>query len=143
MTKHPDCLIDTNVVLRHVLNDDPQQAAAVRSVFDALRSGEKAALLLESVLAECVYILLQYYEVPKSEVVEKLDGVLRYPGVVNRDKHDLREALKLFGEHALDFVDCVLVAKARIGELELVTFDEKLKKMRENYLMSAATGNVP
>jgi len=129
MTKHPDCLIDTNVVLRHVLNDDPQQAAAVRSVFDALRSGEKAALLLESVLAECVYILLQYYEVPKSEVVEKLDGVLRYPGVVNRDKHDLREALKLFGEHALDFVDCVLVAKARIGELELVTFDEKLKKL--------------
>jgi predicted nucleic acid-binding protein len=143
MTKHPDCLIDTNVVLRHVLNDDPKQAAAVKSVFDALRSGEKAALFLESVLAECVYILLQYYEVPKSEVVEKLDGVLRYPGIVNRDKHDLREALKLFGEHALDFVDCVLVAKARIGELELVTFDEKLKKMRENYLMSAAPGNVP
>ena len=38
MTKHPDCLIDTNVVLRHVLNDDPKQAAAVQSVFDALRS---------------------------------------------------------------------------------------------------------
>lgn len=138
MTKHPDCLIDTNVVLRHVLNDDPKQAAAVQSVFDALRSGEKAALILESVLAECVYILLHYYEVPKEEVVEKLDGVLRYPGIVNRDKHDLREALKMFGVHAIDFVDCILVAKARIAELELVTFDEKLKKMRENYLMSAA-----
>lgn len=132
MTKHPDCLIDTNVVLRHVLNDDPQQAAAVRLVFDALRSGEKAALLLESVLAECVYILLHYYEVPKAEVVEKLDGVLRYPGIVNRDKHDLREALKLFSENAIDFVDCILVSKARIGELELVTFDEKLKKLNSS-----------
>ena len=140
MTKHPDCLIDTNVVLRHVLGDDPKQAAAVQSVFDALRSGEKAALILESVLAECVYILLHYYEVPKEEVVEKLGGILRYPGIVNRDKHDLREALKMFGEHSLDFVDCILVAKARIGELELVTFDEKLKKMRENYLMSAVSG---
>ena len=129
MTKHPDCVIDTNLVLRHVLGDDPKQAAAVKSVFDALRSGEKAALLLESVLAECVYVLLHYYEVPKEEVVEKLDGVLRYPGIVNRDKHDLREALKLFGEHALDFVDCVLVTKARIGALELLSFDEKLKKM--------------
>ena len=138
MTKHPECLIDTNVVLRHVLGDDPKQTASAQSVFDALRSGEKAALLLESVLAECVYVLLHYYEVPKAEVVEKLDGVLRYPGIVNRDKHDLREALKLFGEHAIDFVDCILVAKARIAELELVTFDEKLKKMRENYLMSAA-----
>ena len=140
MTKHPECLIDTNVVLRHVLGDDPKQTASAQSVFDALRSGEKAALLLESVLAECVYVLLHYYEVPKEEVVEKLDGILRYPGIVNRDKHDLREALKLFGEHALDFVDCILVAKARIGELELVTFDEKLKKIRENYLMSAVSG---
>ncbi len=129
MTKHPDWLIDTNVVLRHILNDDPKQATVVKAIFSALRSGEKAALFLESVLAECVYILLHYYEVPKAEVVEKLDGVLRYPGIVNRDKHDLREALKLFGEYALDFVDCILVAKARIGELELVTFDEKLKKL--------------
>lgn len=135
MTKHPNCLIDTNVVLRHVLGDDPKQATAVKSVFDALRSGEKSALLLESVLAECVYILLHYYGVPKTEVVEKLDGVLRYPGIVNRDKHDLREALKLFGEHGIDFVDCVLVAKARIGELELVTFDEKLKKLKLHHTM--------
>ena len=132
MTKHPDCLIDTNVVLRHILSDDPQQAVAVKSVFDALRSGEKAALLRESVLAECVYILLHYYEVPRPELVEKLDGVLRYPGIVNRDKHDLREALKFFSENSIDFVDCILVAKARIGELELVTFDEKLKKLKQH-----------
>ncbi len=79
MTKHPDCLIDTNVVLRHVMNDDPQQDGAVKSVFDALRSGEKAALLLENVLAECVYILLQYYEVPKSEVVGNM-GIMLMPG---------------------------------------------------------------
>lgn len=129
MIKHPECLIDANFVLRHILNDDPVQAAAVKSVFDALRAGERSALLLESVLAECVYILLEYYEVPKAEVVEKLDGVLRYPGVVNRDKHDLREALRLFGQHSIDFVDCILVAKARIGELELISFDEKLKKL--------------
>ena len=82
MTKHPEWLIDTNVVLRHVLNDDPLQAAAVKPVFDALRSGEKTALLLESVLAECVYILLEYYEVPKAELIEKLDGIVHY-GVLN------------------------------------------------------------
>jgi len=131
MTKHPECLIDTNVVLRHILYDDPAQASAIKPLFDEIRSGEKAVLLLESVLAECVYILLDYYEVPKTEVVEKLTGVLRYPGIVNRDKHDLREALKLFGEHTIDFVDCILVAKARVGELELISFDEKLKKLQK------------
>jgi predicted nucleic-acid-binding protein len=29
----------------------------------------------------------------------------------------------------MDFVDCMLIAKARIGELELVTFDQGLKKL--------------
>jgi predicted nucleic-acid-binding protein len=129
MTKHPECLLDTNVVLRYVLGDDPEQTAVVKPVFDALRSGEKAALLLESILAECVYILLHYYGVPKVEVVEKLDGILRYPGIVNQDKPDLREALKLFGENSVDFVDCILVAKTRIGELELISFDKKLLKL--------------
>ena len=132
MTKHPECLLDSNVVLRHVLCDDTEQAAAVKPVFDALRSGEKVGLLLESVLAECVYILLNYYGVPKVEVVAKLDGVLRYPGIVNQDKHDLREALKLFGVNSIDFVDCILVAKSRIGELELISFDEKLQKLKRS-----------
>ena len=132
MTKHPECLLDNNVVLRHILSDDPEQAAVVKPVFDALRSGEKAALLLESVLAECVYVLLHYYEVPKGEVVAKLDGVLRYPGIVNQDKPDLREALKLFGVNSIDFVDCILVAKSRIGELDLISFDEKLQKLKRS-----------
>lgn len=129
MTKHPDSLLDANVVLRYLLNDDPAQTDAVRPVFAALRSGEKASLLLESVLAECVYILLDYYDVPKAEVVANLDDILRYPGIVNHDKADLREALKIFNENPLDFVDCILVAKSRIGELDLISFDEKLQDL--------------
>lgn len=54
MTKHPDSLIDANAVLIYVLGNRPDVAEAEKSVFDALRSGEKAALLLESVLVECV-----------------------------------------------------------------------------------------
>src|SRR3974390_2095211 len=100
MTKHPESFLDTNAVLRHVLDDDPAQAAIIKPIFDALRSGGKASLLIESVLAECVYILLEYYKVPKNEVVEKLACVLNYPGIVNQDKTDLREAMKLFVENS-------------------------------------------
>ncbi|QEM69497.1 type II toxin-antitoxin system VapC family toxin [Geobacter sp. FeAm09] len=131
MTKHPDSLIDANAVLIYVLGNRPDVAEAVKSVFDGLRSGEKAALLLESVLVECVYVLQKRYEVPKAEIVKHLDGILRYPGVVNQDKADLREALKLYGENSLDIVDCVLVAKSRIGGLEIVSFDGSLKKLKK------------
>lgn len=131
MTKHPDSLIDANAVLIYVLGNRPDVAEAVKLVFDGLRSGEKAALLLESVLVECVYVLQKRYEVPRAEIVKHLDGILRYPGIVNQDKADLREALKLYGENSLDIVDCVLVAKSRIGGLEIVSFDGPLKKLKK------------
>ena len=121
--------MDTNIVLRYLLNDVPEQFAVAKQVFDELRTSERTAILLESVLAECVYVLKLYYKVPKDELAEMLDNVLRYPGIVNTDKSSLREALKLYAANNIDFVDCILVAKARIGELELVTFDQALKKL--------------
>jgi predicted nucleic-acid-binding protein len=131
MQKHPECLVDTNAVLRHILDDIPEQVAILKPIFDGIRSGDKAALLLESVLVECVYILKgAHYKVPKTGIVEKLDGVLRYPGFVNSDKADLREALKLYGESSISIVDCILVAKSRIAGLVAISFDEDLQKLK-------------
>jgi predicted nucleic-acid-binding protein len=48
---------------------------------------------------------------------------------VNTDKPSLREALQQYAANNIDFVDCMLVAKARIGNLELVTIDQALKKL--------------
>ena len=60
---------------------------------------------------------------------EKLQGLLSYRGVMNPDKGDLAEALRMFGSTKLSFVDCVLCAKAIIHRMELFTFDEDLKKI--------------
>lgn len=129
MAKSAECLLDTTMVLRYLLNDVPEQFAVAKQVFDELRTNERTALLLESVLAECVYVLKLHYMVPKSELTEMLDNVLRYPGIVNTDKPSLREALKLYAANTIAFVDCILVAKAQIGEMELVTFDQGLKRL--------------
>lgn len=132
MARSAECLLDTNMVLRYLLNDVSAQFAVAKEVFDQLRTSERTALLLESVLAECVYVLKLYYQVPKDELTEMLDYVLRYPGIVNTDKPSLREALKLYAANNIDFVDCLLVAKAQIGEMDLVTFDQGLKRLQQS-----------
>jgi len=129
MAKPAKCLLDTNMVLRYLLNDVPEQFFVAKQVFDELRTSERTAILLESILAECVYVLQIHYKVPKAELAKMLDNVLRYPGIVNSDKPSLREALKLNAVNNIDFADCILVAKARIGELEVVTFDEGVKRL--------------
>jgi len=39
------------------------------------------------------------------------------------------EALSLFSETSLDFVDCILIARHRVLGDEIASFDKKLNKM--------------
>jgi predicted nucleic-acid-binding protein len=50
-------LPDTNVVLRYLLKDVPDQFARAEQFFEEVRTGKTKAVMLESVLVECVYIL--------------------------------------------------------------------------------------
>ncbi|HHO48852.1 MAG TPA: type II toxin-antitoxin system VapC family toxin [Desulfobacteraceae bacterium] len=124
-----DSLPDTNALLRYLLRDNPVQYEEAERYFDSIRTGGKKALLLESVLVECVYVLTKFYQVPKSEAVEALSALLRYKGIVNDDKDILLDALALFAAENIDLVDCILLAAARHTQIRLFSFDKKLIKL--------------
>jgi predicted nucleic-acid-binding protein len=119
-------LPDTNTILRYLLEDNDELFRKAQFVFEKVRTGTEIAIILESVLVECVYVLLKYYNVPRREVSEKLNQFLAYKGIVNKDKKELSGALDLFAETSLDIVDCILHAKANNYGMILFTFDRKL-----------------
>src|ERR1039458_7197701 len=92
MPKSVELLPDTNVVLRYLLRDIPEQFSQAADFFEQVRSGGEKMVILESVLVECVYILTRYYNVPRKEAAQALAGLLQYKGVVNRDKATLSAA---------------------------------------------------
>jgi predicted nucleic-acid-binding protein len=120
---------NTNVILRYLLKDVPEQYAQVEKFFDDVRTGMTKAVILESVLAECVYILLKFYRVPKQIAVESLIGLLQYKGVANKDKAELVDALQMFTQQTIDIVDCLLLAKARHGKGRPLSFDKDLNRL--------------
>ena len=122
-------LPDTNVILRYLLKDVPEQYAQVDKFFDDVRTGKTKAVILESVLAECVYILLKFYRVPKQMAVESLIGLLHYKGVANKDKVELLGALQTFAQQTMDIVDCLLLAKAHSSKGRLLSFDKDLNRL--------------
>ena len=128
MPKNANILPDTNVVLRYLLRDIPEQFEQAAEMFEQIRTGRRRMVLLESVLVECMYILTKYYKVPKKEAAEALVGLLQYKGVVNKDKSALYVALALYGENNLDPVDCILLAKAPHNEMQIFSFDKALIK---------------
>lgn len=129
MPRSVDTLPDTNVILRYLLKDNPEQFATTEKFFENVRSGKERAVILESVLVECVYILTKFYKVPKGEAAEILSGLLHYKGIVNRDRETLLDALALYAGNNIDVVDCVLLAKAKHDNLRLLSFDKALNKL--------------
>lgn len=132
MPKSGDILPDTNVVLRYLLSDDAVQFAKAEEFFENVRVGKERAVILESVLVVCVYILTKFYKVPKREAADILVRLLQYKGIANRDKKTLIDALKVFAGQNLDIVDCILLARSKQGKGRLFSFDKALNKLHEN-----------
>jgi len=128
MPRREVSLPDTNSILRYLLADNKELHERACGLFDKVRTGEAAVLLLESVLVECVYVLVKFYGVPRQEAAVTLKGFIAYRGVTNSDKKDLAEALTLFADSTLDIVDCILCMKAKNNNLPLFTFDKALAK---------------
>lgn len=66
------------------------------------------------------------YKVERTEMAETLIDFLDEISIENQET--ACEALSLFSETSLDFVDCVLIARHRILGDEVVSFDKKLNK---------------
>ena len=126
-------LPDTNTILRYLIGDEPRLYEKASEFFEGVRVGTNKAVILESVLVECVYVLMKFYKVPKKEIALRLKELLHYKGVANDDRDELIGALNIFADKTtLDIVDCILCAKAGRSNLSIFSFDEALLKYAKN-----------
>jgi predicted nucleic-acid-binding protein len=117
-------LLDTNVILRFLIGDDPPKAARATRLMERVERNEAAVEISQAVITETVWTLEKHYQVPRDEISEKLIGLLNFPGVrvVSRDTFVL--AFQHFADSRADFVDCLLVADSKLRKVPVYTFDE-------------------
>jgi predicted nucleic-acid-binding protein len=117
---------DTNVLLRIILVDDPEQHRIASKAFgDALASG--GAYVSKVVLSEIAWVLRGGPKFPRATVADALTRLIDLEGVVVEDDLEVREALAGFGAGAADFADYLVRSTARAaGAVPLLTFDTKL-----------------
>jgi predicted nucleic acid-binding protein len=118
--------VDTNVLLRHLTGDPPGQAArATRLLAQADR-----LLLPDVIVAEVVYVLESFYEVPRARVAELVRAIIAFPGIAVADEPALLRALEVYEVHRLDFADAYLVAQAEAsGVNAVVSFDKRIERV--------------
>ena len=116
--------IDTNVLVRLITRDDPQQTAAADNF---VAKGAWVSLLA---LMETTWVLTSVYALSAKEVSRVIEMLLEHRDLVIQDSDVARAALELFrGRPALGFSDCLMLEVAKkAGNLPLGTFDRNLGK---------------
>jgi predicted nucleic acid-binding protein len=118
--------LDTNVLIRHLTGDPPELAARATA---ALAGGEEL-LLADLVLAECVYVLESFYEVPRERVAELMRAAIALPAIKTVDGSSLLRALEVYEVYRLDFAEAYLVAQAEAtGVGEVLSFDKTIDRV--------------
>ena len=118
--------VDTNVLIRHLTGDPPGQAAQATRLLS--QAGQ--LLLPDLIVAEVVYVLESFYEVPRTRVAELVRAVIAFPAIEVADEPALLRAVEVYEVHGLDFADAYLVAEAEISGVNAVaSFDKAIERV--------------
>jgi len=118
--------LDTNVILRFLLKEDPQLFQAVEPLFLQAEQGDLEIYIHPIIIAEIIWTLESYYEYSKEKIAEVMIQLVEAKGVVAPDKEIIVGALQDYKEKNVDFIDSYLVQYAnKKGPLTVYTLDKK------------------
>jgi predicted nucleic acid-binding protein len=124
-------LVDTNLIIRYLVQDHEKHAKAAGRLFDACDRGDVVIVLLPAVLAECVFVLESFYEHPRRDIAATLGRLITSPGVQISDVEVHLDALDRYGKTSVHFVDCLIAATAASQSTPVATFDQDFRKFAD------------
>lgn len=117
--------VDTNVLVRLVTRDDPNQVALAEGFV------ARGAWVSHLVLAEATWVLSSVYELEASKIAAAVEMILNHRELSVQEPDVVTRALDHYRKKpSLGFSDCLIVEVARrAGHLPLGTFDRNLGKL--------------
>lgn len=92
--------------------------------------GEEQLLLADLIVAECVYVLESFYELPRERVAELMRATIALPAIRVVDARTLLRALELYEVARIDFAEAYLAASAEVTGVGVVaSFDRALDRV--------------
>ena len=115
--------LDTNVLVRYVMQDDPSQSPRATRLFESL-SAEDPGFVPVVVLVELVWVLSGSYGLDRTQVAKVLGTLLRSKELVVDRAEGVAQALKRYDGAGADFADALIERlAAAAGCSATMTFD--------------------
>lgn len=110
--------VDTNVLARFLLNDDPAQTEMASDIIEA------GVFVPITVLLELGWLLQSHYGFDRAYLTAALGALLDIPTIMMADEEEVRQALAAFAKRG-DFADHIHLVAAK-GAEAFVTFDQRM-----------------
>ena len=122
--------IDTNVLVRHLVQDDLRQSREATRVITKQCTRDDPGFINRIVLCELVWVLESAYGYPKDTIVDVLEKLLRTSQLKIEDAQSAWTAFRMYQKGKADYADCLLGVTNRLaGCGSTVTFDQAAMKL--------------
>ena len=131
--------LDTNVLVRYLVQDDAAQLAAAKRLISRCVAEGATLFVPVTVVLELEWVLRSSFEFGKGDVLATLSSLFSAAELTFESERALEVALQLFREGSAEFADCLHVALAtQAGEQPLWTFDKGAAKVGGAQLLTKA-----
>ena len=121
--------LDTNVLVRYIMQDDAKQSLKATKIVEALDAVENSGYVTLVSIIELVWVLSASYELTRTQVAQALDSLTQAKQIKIESADQVIRALRVFKIGKSDFADCLIERSANsAGCEETVTFDVNASK---------------
>jgi predicted nucleic-acid-binding protein len=119
--------LDTNIIVRMIVQDDPRQAALAEKLVQRASEAEETCFVGDPVLCELEWVLTKSYGAKRVEVLAAMQELAGRKVFTFEDPDTFRWALTLYQESRADFSDALIGGRAKArGARTTYTFDRAL-----------------
>jgi predicted nucleic-acid-binding protein len=121
--------LDTNVIVRYLVQDDPDQSAAATRVLETLTTDAPGFVSAISIV-ELVWVLQSCYQAARDEIQGVIEGLLRSRQLVVERAELVWQSLRIFAKGNADFADCLIERSGHAAGCDhTLTFDQNAAKL--------------
>jgi predicted nucleic-acid-binding protein len=131
--------LDTNVLVRYLVQDDAGQLAAAKQLIGRSVSEGLTLFVPVTAVLELEWVLRASFGFAKEDVLQTFSSLFSAAELTFESERALEVALQLFRKGSAGFADCLHIALAlQAGELPLWTFDKSAAKVSGAQLLAKA-----
>ena len=121
--------LDTNVLVRFLVQDDDKQVAIVDQLFSEAEKNKESLYLTSLVVLELMWVLKASYKVERGDILTAVGELLNMPVLKFQDQSALRSFVVEAADNNFDLSDLLIGQIAQAAACEnTLTFDKKAAK---------------